>query len=93
MTARDFFFAALDLATPEEWAAYLDGACGQDLALRRRVEKLGEGGFGLVYIELVPLVAHFGSWHSEVYRFILWRLWLCFIYVGSEGWQAKPVDV
>jgi eukaryotic-like serine/threonine-protein kinase len=37
---RDIFLEALDRATPEERAAFLDGACGQDLGLRRRVEEL-----------------------------------------------------
>jgi serine/threonine protein kinase len=34
------FAAALQCATPEVLAAYLDGACGTDTALRRRVEAL-----------------------------------------------------
>src|SRR5262249_28203172 len=34
------FFAALDKGTPEERAAYLDQACGQDHELRRCVERL-----------------------------------------------------
>ena len=34
------FLGALDLADPAERAAYLDGACGRDAELRRRVEGL-----------------------------------------------------
>jgi hypothetical protein len=34
------FAEALLCATPEARAAYLDGACGTDTALRRRVEAL-----------------------------------------------------
>jgi eukaryotic-like serine/threonine-protein kinase len=37
---REIFFAALDRATAEERAAYLDGACGSELGLRHRVEAL-----------------------------------------------------
>jgi serine/threonine protein kinase len=90
---KEIFFEAVEKATPEERAAYLDGACGKDVLLRRRVEdllarhfqqdtfmkqpavegsptivlplseglgtvidryklleKLGEGGFGVVYV-------------------------------------------
>jgi tetratricopeptide (TPR) repeat protein len=34
------YFTALEKATPQERAAYLDEACGPDRALRRRVERL-----------------------------------------------------
>ena len=34
------FFAALDLASPEARAAYLDAACGKDSDLRRQVERM-----------------------------------------------------
>ena len=34
------FAEALERATPEARAAYLDAACGTDTALRRRVEAL-----------------------------------------------------
>ena len=37
---KEIFFEAIDKATPEERAAYLDGACGEDPLLRRRVEDL-----------------------------------------------------
>jgi eukaryotic-like serine/threonine-protein kinase len=37
---REIFFAALDRAAGEERTAFLDGACGADLGLRRRVEAL-----------------------------------------------------
>jgi len=37
---KEIFFEALDLATPEERAALLDAACGNDLAQRRRLEDL-----------------------------------------------------
>jgi len=39
-TAKEIFFAALERATPDERAAYLTAACGQDDALRARVEAL-----------------------------------------------------
>jgi WD40 repeat protein/serine/threonine protein kinase len=38
--AEAIFFAALDKGTPEERAAYLDAACGDDHNLRQRVERL-----------------------------------------------------
>ncbi len=38
--AEAIFFAALEKATPEERAAYLDAACGDDKNLRQRVERL-----------------------------------------------------
>src|SRR5229473_3537479 len=89
---KEIFFEAIEKATPQERVAYLDGACGKDPSLRRRVEdllakhfqdsfmkepavegsptivlqlseepgavidryklleKLGEGGFGAVYV-------------------------------------------
>src|SRR5258705_7447470 len=37
---KEIFFEAIEKATPAERAAYLDGACGKDPALRRRVEDL-----------------------------------------------------
>jgi len=37
---RDIFLKALDKATPRERDAYLDGACGDDAALRAAVESL-----------------------------------------------------
>src|SRR5262245_36902174 len=37
---RSIFEAAIALGTPHERAAYLDGACGGDGALRREVEAL-----------------------------------------------------
>jgi serine/threonine protein kinase/tetratricopeptide (TPR) repeat protein len=40
MTERSIFISALELATPEERAAYLDSACGLDAAARRRIEAL-----------------------------------------------------
>ena len=40
MTEREIFFDALQIATPEARAAYLQGACGKDLTLRRSVEDL-----------------------------------------------------
>jgi serine/threonine protein kinase/tetratricopeptide (TPR) repeat protein len=46
----EIFCAAIELSSPEERAAYLEQACGDDLATRRRVERLLEahsqaGGF------------------------------------------------
>src|SRR5215470_14499264 len=40
MTERDIFFDALEMITPEARAAYLQRACGGDVALRRKVEEL-----------------------------------------------------
>ena len=37
---KEVFFEAIEKATPEERAAFLDEACGQDPVLRRRVEDL-----------------------------------------------------
>ena len=37
---KEIFLAAIEKATPQERAAYLDGACGKDLLLRQRVEDL-----------------------------------------------------
>ncbi len=37
---KEIFLAAIEKATPEERIAYLDGACGKDALLRRRVENL-----------------------------------------------------
>src|SRR3954469_14024017 len=42
MTDRDLFIAALDRADPADRQAYLREACGDDSALRRRVEALLE---------------------------------------------------
>ena len=40
MTEREIFFEALDIATPEARAAYLQKACGRDVTLRRKVDEL-----------------------------------------------------
>ena len=40
MTEREIFLEALEMTTPEARAAYLQGACGQDGTLRRKVEEL-----------------------------------------------------
>jgi WD40 repeat protein/serine/threonine protein kinase len=40
MTEREIFLVALELAAPEPRAAYLEGACGDNAALRSRVEEL-----------------------------------------------------
>jgi hypothetical protein len=40
MSEETIFAAALELPDPAERAAYLDTACGDDVALRRRVEDL-----------------------------------------------------
>src|SRR5262245_15698601 len=40
MTEETIFLAALEKKDPTERAAYLDGACGNDQALRQRVEAL-----------------------------------------------------
>jgi len=40
MTEREIFFEALEMATPEARAAYLQGACGRDVSLRRKVDEL-----------------------------------------------------
>src|SRR5439155_27161450 len=37
---KDIFCEAIEKRTPEERAAYLDGACGKDLSLRQRAEEL-----------------------------------------------------
>ncbi|MGO8925313.1 MAG: protein kinase domain-containing protein, partial [Limisphaerales bacterium] len=37
---KEIFFEAIEKATPEERAAFLDGACGHDPLLRQRVEEL-----------------------------------------------------
>jgi WD40 repeat protein/serine/threonine protein kinase len=40
MSEREIFFEALDLDDPAERAAYVDGACAGDAALRQRIETL-----------------------------------------------------
>jgi len=40
VTEREIFFEALERPTPEARAAYLQGACGRDATLRRKVEEL-----------------------------------------------------
>jgi serine/threonine protein kinase len=40
MTEREIFFEALEMATPEACAAYLQGACGRDVVLRCKVDEL-----------------------------------------------------
>src|SRR4051794_15279156 len=37
---KEIFCEAIEKGTPQERAAYLDGACGKDLSLRQRVEEL-----------------------------------------------------
>ena len=40
MTEREIFLEALEMATPEARAAYLQGACRGDVTLRRKLEEL-----------------------------------------------------
>ena len=40
MTEGEIFFEALEMATPEARAAYLQGACSGDVTLRRKVDEL-----------------------------------------------------
>ena len=40
MTEREIFLEALEMPTPESRAAYLQDACGRDVALRRKVDEL-----------------------------------------------------
>src|SRR5262245_37472153 len=40
MTEREIFLEALEITTPEARAAYLQGACGRDVTLRRKVDEL-----------------------------------------------------
>src|SRR6185436_17272068 len=40
MTEREIFLEALEMATPEARAAYLQRACGRDVALRQKVDEL-----------------------------------------------------
>ncbi len=40
MTEREIFLEVLEMATPEERADYLQGACGRDVTLRRKVDEL-----------------------------------------------------
>ena len=38
--ARSIFSAAVENHTPDQWGKFLDDACGEDIALRMRVEML-----------------------------------------------------
>jgi WD40 repeat protein/tRNA A-37 threonylcarbamoyl transferase component Bud32 len=40
VTEREIFLEALEMSTPEARAAYVQGACGGDVTLRRKVEEL-----------------------------------------------------
>src|SRR6185503_8329402 len=40
MTEREIFFEALEIDAPDARAAYLQGACGRDVTLRRKVDEL-----------------------------------------------------
>jgi len=40
MTEREIFLEVLEMDTPEARAAYLQGACGRDVTLRRKVDEL-----------------------------------------------------
>src|SRR5216110_609856 len=40
MTEQEIFLEALEMTTPEARAAYLQGACGRDVTLRRKVDEL-----------------------------------------------------
>src|SRR5216110_2607875 len=40
MTEQEIFLEALEMATPEARAAYLQGACGRDVTLHRKVDEL-----------------------------------------------------
>src|SRR5256885_15992373 len=40
MTEREIFVEALEMSTPGARAAYLQGACGKDVTLRRKVDPL-----------------------------------------------------
>src|SRR4030095_6242697 len=40
LTEREIFLEALEMDTPEARAAYLQGVCGRDVTLRRKVDEL-----------------------------------------------------
>jgi len=44
LTEREIFFEALEMPTPESRGAYLQGACGRDVTLRRKVALSGMAG-------------------------------------------------
>ena len=39
-SAQSIFMSAIEKYSPDQWSAFLDGACREDVALRRRVEDL-----------------------------------------------------
>ena len=69
MNDRDIYMNAPEGASPEEMAAYLDAACGDDAELRACVEALIEAGERA--LELAPdraeahAAAGFAAWIQE----------------------------
>jgi WD40 repeat protein len=57
MTERSIFVAALDIDDPTERAAYLDRACGDDPAMRQRVERLLQAHVAAGSFLQAPVVA------------------------------------
>ena len=61
----EIFFAAMERESPEARAAYLDLACGSDLDLRRRVERLSGRS---AQVRKFPRLARRGADHDAPFR-------------------------
>ena len=61
MTEREIFLEALEMSTPEARAAYLQGACGKDVTLRRKVEELLREHFSNDSLLAGPAVEEMGA--------------------------------
>src|SRR6185295_3540541 len=54
MTEREIFLEALGMATPKARAAYLEGVCGRDVSLRRKVDELLQEHFSNDSLPTLP---------------------------------------
>jgi eukaryotic-like serine/threonine-protein kinase len=66
VTEREIFFEALELTTAEARAAYLQAACGQNVALRRKVDELLKEHFSNDSLLAGPVLDEFRAVESPL---------------------------
>ena len=65
MTEREIFLEAVEMTTPEARAAYLQGVCGRDATLRRKVDDLLKEHFSNDSLLAAPACAAEAAWARQ----------------------------